>query len=56
MFETPEQTLAQADAIHHQTVVTKAMPLGNLTGITAEERATLQRWYLALPERTAAAK
>ena len=56
VFETPEQTLAQADAIHHQTVVTKAMPLGNLTGITAEERATLQRWYLALPERTAAAK
>ena len=48
ILETPEQTLAQAGTIHQQAVVTKAMPIGNLTGITEEERATLDRWFLGL--------
>ena len=49
VLETPEQTLALAAAVHRQTVVTRAMPIGNLTGITAEERATIDRWYRAGP-------
>ena len=49
ILETPEQTLAQAATIHQQVVVTKAMPIANLTGITDEERATLDRWFLAGP-------
>jgi len=49
VFATEAQTLVQAAAIHQQTVVTKAMPLGNLTGITDEERATLDRWFRAGP-------
>ena len=49
VLETPEQTLAHAAAIHQQTVVTKAMPLGNLTGITDEERDALDRWYRTGP-------
>ena len=49
VLETPEQTLAQAAAIHQQTVVTKAMPIGNLTQITDEERATIDRWFKSDP-------
>ena len=48
-FDTPEQTLAQAAAIHQQAVVTKAMPLGNLTGITDAERDALDRWFRGGP-------
>lgn len=49
VLETPDETLAQAATIHQQVVVTKAMPIGNLTGITDEERATLDRWFLSGP-------
>ena len=45
VLETPEQTLERATAVHRQTVVTRAMPIGNVTGITDEERALLDRWY-----------
>ena len=49
VLQTLEQVLAQAATIHQQTVVTKAMPIGNLTGITDEERDTIDRWFLAGP-------
>ena len=49
VLETPEQTLARAAAIHQQTVVARAMPLGNLTGITEAERDALDRWFRAGP-------
>ena len=49
VLETPEQTLAQAAAIHQQVVVTRAMPVGNLTNITDEERALLDRWFRSGP-------
>ncbi len=45
VFETEEDTLRHAAAIHLQTVVTKAMPIGNLTGITDKERQQLDQWY-----------
>lgn len=45
VFETPESIAAQALTIYQQTVVTKAMPIGNLTGITDEERALVDKWY-----------
>ena len=45
MFETPEQISSQALLIHQQTVVTKAMPIGNLTQITDEERALIDQWF-----------
>ena len=31
--------------IFERVVVTKTMPLANLTGMTDEERAVLERWY-----------
>jgi uncharacterized membrane protein len=43
-FETAAQIRAQADAIEEQAVRTRAMPLGNATGMTDEERELLGRW------------
>jgi uncharacterized membrane protein len=50
MYDTAAQIIAQADQIHQQTVVLKAMPIGNLTAITDEERATLAQWYQELKQ------
>jgi uncharacterized membrane protein len=44
MFETPEQIAAKAEKIRLQAVQNKAMPLGNKTGMTDEERAILGAW------------
>jgi uncharacterized membrane protein len=47
MLDTPERLRAQALQVHQQAVLAKAMPPGNLTGITEQERAILDRWYRA---------
>ncbi|MCB9670366.1 MAG: urate hydroxylase PuuD [Alphaproteobacteria bacterium] len=39
--------LANRELIHTQAVVTKVMPLGNLTKMTDEERAILDAWHAA---------
>jgi uncharacterized membrane protein len=44
-LDTPERIRAQALQIHQQTALSKAMPPGNLTGMTEPERALLDRWY-----------
>jgi len=44
MFDTPEQIVARAQQISQQAVVTKNMPLGNLTNITQDERDLLAAW------------
>ncbi len=43
-FETIERIHALASRIKFRAVVTKTMPMANLTKITDEERATLGRW------------
>ena len=48
VLETEEDLTRHAVASYQQTVDTKAMPIGNLTGITAEERATMDVWYRKL--------
>ncbi|MDH3531404.1 MAG: urate hydroxylase PuuD [Gammaproteobacteria bacterium] len=48
VFETDAQILAEARRIHQQTVVTRGMPIGNLTGISEAERGSIDRWYRAL--------
>jgi len=48
MFDTDQQIVAEAQRIHHQTVTTRVMPIGNLTGMTDEERDILDRWYQSL--------
>jgi uncharacterized membrane protein len=47
MLDTPREITAWAARIHERAVVTRTMPLANLTGITDEERALLGRWYAA---------
>ncbi|MDQ3808885.1 MAG: urate hydroxylase PuuD, partial [Chloroflexota bacterium] len=44
-FDTPEQIAARAEHIHLRAVVARDMPLGNLTGMTADERAVLAGWF-----------
>jgi uncharacterized membrane protein len=43
-FDTAEEIVARADRIHAVTVETRIMPLGNLTGMTEEERSLVGRW------------
>jgi uncharacterized membrane protein len=43
-LDTPEQISARADAIDAVAVRSRAMPLGNVTGMTDEERELLGRW------------
>ena len=43
-FETQEQIEARAEDIRRQAVETSAMPPGNATGITEEERDLLAAW------------
>jgi uncharacterized membrane protein len=44
LLDTPEHIVANARRIYIQAVASHAMPLGNVTGITPAERATLGRW------------
>jgi uncharacterized membrane protein len=46
MFDTPEQIKAYAQQIKVQAVVSKAMPQGNKTHMTEDERALLGNWIL----------
>jgi len=44
-LDTPERVRAAALQIYQQAARSKAMPPGNLTGMTDDERALLDRWY-----------
>ena len=44
VFDTPEEIAAQASAIEQQAVLSKAMPLGNVTHMTQAERDALGAW------------
>ncbi len=48
LLETDEQINKQAAIIHQQVVLTKAMPIGNLTGMTEEERLIIDQWFSTL--------
>ncbi|HEY3076367.1 MAG TPA: urate hydroxylase PuuD [Burkholderiales bacterium] len=47
MLDTPERIRAQAAQIRQQAVLTRAMPPGNLTQMSEEERSLLGRWAAA---------
>ena len=47
MLDTAERIRLHAPAMYRQAVATKAMPPGNLTAMTDEERALLERWFYA---------
>ena len=44
MFDTPEQIRQQAARIRAQAVASQVMPLGNVTGMTAQERELIGAW------------
>lgn len=44
-FDTPDEIKSLAGRIHEQAVVAKTMPLGNLTGMTEDERRQIGAWY-----------
>ncbi len=46
LLETQQQITSQASLIHQQSVISKAMPIGNLTNMTDAERALLDRWFV----------
>ena len=46
ILDTDEQIVAEAERIHQQTVVLRAMPIGNLTVMSDEERALIDAWYM----------
>ena len=45
MFDNDNQIVEDAFRIHQQTVITRVMPIGNLTQITEEERTIIDQWY-----------
>jgi len=47
MLDSPERIVAAAPQIREQSVATRAMPIGNLTGMTDAERAALGAWIAA---------
>jgi uncharacterized membrane protein len=47
MYDSIEQIKVQSAIIYQQSVVSKAMPIANVTGMTDEERAKIAAWYLA---------
>jgi uncharacterized membrane protein len=47
MLDTPARIQAAAPRIHQQAIATQAMPIGNLTRMTPEERALLGKWLAA---------
>ncbi len=51
ILDTDAQIVAEAQRIHQQTVITRVMPIGNLTNISEEERDIIDRWYMASESR-----
>jgi len=45
ILESADDIVRQAQAVHQQTFVTKAMPIGNLTQITDDERMLIDQWF-----------
>ncbi len=43
-FDTPEQMRAQSQRVYQMAVVSRLMPLNNLTGMTDAERELIARW------------
>ena len=44
MVDTKEKIIAHKNQIYQQAVVSKAMPLGNSSNMTDEERDVLRVW------------
>jgi len=47
LLDTPALIVANAQKIYQQAVATRTMPIGNLTGMTDDERSVLASWIAA---------
>ena len=47
IFDNDHQIVEDAFRIHQQTVITRVMPISNLTEITEAERVIIDQWYLS---------
>ena len=47
LLHEPAEILRNAQRIHQQVVVSRLMPLGNITQITEQERAVVAAWIKA---------
>ncbi|RDU99125.1 urate hydroxylase PuuD [Trinickia dinghuensis] len=45
MFDTPQEISTNAQRLYEQAVVLKAMPLGNVTKMTPDEREKIAAWF-----------
>jgi uncharacterized membrane protein len=45
IFDNDDQIVEDAFRIHQQTVITRVMPIGNLTRITDDERTIIDKWF-----------
>lgn len=45
-FDSDAEILRRAGRIYYRSVVTRTMPLGNMTRMTSEERGKIARWFL----------
>ena len=45
MFDSADGIVRRATRINAQVVISRAMPLGNVTGMTEEERSIIAAWY-----------
>ena len=45
LFDTPQEISANAQRLYEQAVVLKAMPLGNVTKMTPDEREKIAAWF-----------
>ena len=45
MFDTPQEISTNAERLYQQAVVLKAMPLGNVTKMTPDEREKIASWF-----------
>lgn len=48
IMDTEDQVIALAQNIHQQSVMTKVMPIGNMTNMTDAERAIIGVWFQSL--------
>ena len=44
-LDTPQAVGTHALTIYQQVVVTRAMPMGNTTDITEDERGLVKQWF-----------
>ena len=52
VYDSVKDIELQATIIHKQAVLTKAMPIGNLTGMSDAEREKIHTWFSALSNQT----